>query len=219
VLEEVGSRIRRSLDDQPIDVNAPPVVDGVAREALVDIARSLGARERELRALAEAMKLEAGIAGLLDRTDRREIYRQVNGRKERRVDLPDWRQPPPDAAVAVVAPYRLFRLGFASGDLLDIARRRESLEERSTETVVIAPYDQWTVNIVDLSGAEKAICESLPPRREIPFDKLTRRLSRQHADADIAGAFGRLAEAGLLAMYSSLEALSRQRVRRSPPAR
>ncbi len=199
IFEQTGLKIRELLRGEPIDIAHPPLLDGAMRDIIYQLFDEMGSTRIEQAALQGLIKLEATAAHLLNRPDRRSHFRASRDKRPRELhQIPNVTE---GVTVALKHPARLHQLHHCYTDVVDLPRLRERIGKRDTHTIVLAPYDDWQVRIVELSPLQHAICAELPTSREMRLGALEKRLRRRTDRRQISPALSELIENGVLSLY------------------
>jgi hypothetical protein len=174
-----------------VDISNPPNVEGTVRESLIAILEELGAGKNDLLGLESLMRIEAGVAALLQRADRPALFERRGSRIQFEGSLDQ--SAPKDMKVSFSSPTRVidakhrFDHLLGKGEIEVLGR-----VENGWSGVALAPWNSWVVRIVELGPVEREICRELTPDREVPLATLERRMTRLKIGREWLSAVGKL---------------------------
>jgi len=200
VFVTVGLRIREAIGGEPVDVARPPLVENPIREALAEVLQRMGAGAVEIDALSALMKVEGAATFMLERSEHRAAYQTAQNRAPREVsagaDTPD------GATAAFKSAGRVLQLPFTFESLHNLSELRESIQKKDCRALVLTPYDDWQIHVIDLTDLEAALCDSLSVKREVRLAAVKRRLSRHPDFKDFEEALEHLRKKGIVGIYA-----------------
>ena len=201
IFERIGLNIRNRVGTESVDVSSPPAMERTLRQALTELSAEIAATDREVDRIAGLMRLDAAVAGMIERTDRRSAHRVVEERRARRL-VPCVPDEPSDETVAFGAGNRLLRLPVVCADIDDLVVLQERIRGEEILLVATAPYGSWRTEVVELSPDEWKVCEEMTPfPREIRLSSLARRMLRSMDDLSWRRAVERLVSCNVLEIY------------------
>jgi radical SAM superfamily enzyme YgiQ (UPF0313 family) len=181
--------------------NEWPLVEGTFRETFAELLQRMGGSPLEREGLAALVLLESAIDHLLRRADRQRAHAAAVAREPQRLE--DLAASTGGEVVALRAPLRLHDLPYALDQILCLGDGRGRLDPHPTRLAVLAPWDDWKVEPMEVTPLERELLDELPALREMPLAGLGRRMARRAPGAPWRDALEGLVARGVVGVYEA----------------